>query len=47
VGGVKLVEADRMFEGLSKERNFGDPARFGHWLLDGERYGAAPPPRNS
>jgi len=44
---VKLAVADRMFEGLGKERNFGDRARFERWLLDGERYIAAPPPRNS
>lgn len=33
----KLLELDRMLEGISKERNFGDPERFQHWLLDGER----------
>ena len=44
---VKLAAADRMFEGLGKERNFGNPARFESWLLDGERYIAAAPPRNS
>ena len=44
---VKLDVADRMFEGLGKERNFGDPARFELWLLDGERYTEASPPRNS
>jgi hypothetical protein len=43
---VKLAEVDRMFEGLGKERNFGDPARFERWLLDGERYVAASSPRN-
>ncbi len=46
--GVKLAGVGRMFEGLGKERNFGDPARFERWLLDGERYiAAATPPRNS
>ena len=35
---AKLVEVERMFEGIVKERNFGDPKRFEHWLLDGERF---------
>ena len=35
---AQLVELDRMLESISKERNFGDPERFQHWLLDGERY---------
>jgi hypothetical protein len=34
---AKLAELDRMFDGVSKERNFGDPERFSHWLLDGEK----------
>jgi hypothetical protein len=34
---AKLVELDRMLEGISKERNFGDPERFQHWLLDGDK----------
>ena len=34
---AKLVELDKMFEGVGKDRNFGDPERFSHWLLDGER----------
>jgi hypothetical protein len=51
VGGgldAKLAEVDLMFEGLSKERNFGDLARYERWLLDGERYaGTLSAPRNS
>lgn len=34
---MKLVELDRMLDGICKEMNFGDPERFKHWLLDGER----------
>ncbi|HEX8774719.1 MAG TPA: hypothetical protein VF735_14200 [Pyrinomonadaceae bacterium] len=34
---AKLMEVDRMLEGISKERNFGDSERFQHWLRDGER----------
>lgn len=36
-GEAKLVELERMLEGLSKERNFSDAERFRHWLLDGEK----------
>jgi hypothetical protein len=49
-GGIdaQLAEVERMFEGLGKERNFGDPARFQHWLLDGERFlRGVPHPRDS
>lgn len=34
---AKIAELDQMLEGISKERNFGELARFKHWLLDGER----------
>jgi hypothetical protein len=34
---AKLVELDRMLEGIHKERNFGEPERFKQRLLDGER----------
>ncbi len=45
-GGVEatLAEVERMLDGLCKERNFGDPALFERWLLDGVRLA---PPRNS
>lgn len=37
---ARLIELERMFEGIGKERNFGDRVRFEHWLLDGERFPA-------